>query len=311
MPSATPSPDTRISAGRDVAAPAALAWRIAADVESYPRFVPGFRDARIIGADADGAIRVRNAVGWGAASAVFASRARLSPPDAAGQGRIVVESHSPALGDIRVDWEVAALDARRARVRFSMAVNLRSAVAQLLFQSTARVMGDRVIEAFRARAEAAARMPATVGEEPLPRFATAAALAALLCLPFVAAPAPAGAQDVDPLAGHYAEGGGNKLPRAEIKLRRELFLEPAAREQGTPGINCDHLKERKPQAIAGEGHVVLVSTAAMPVALRIWFPPGAAAPAEGWSEHGRQALAREMPGETVSRVVDRAFAWCK
>lgn len=297
----------RIATEREVAAPIAVAFRVAADIEAYPHFVPGFRRARVTGRDGE-TLLVSNEVGWGAVAALFASRARLTPP-----GRIEVESRSASLGDIDIAWDFAEVSPDITLVRFSMAVALRSAVTQMLFEATARVAGGRVLDAFRARAEAAGRIAAAAPRKvPMQNVAAASILAALMTVGLALdAGAPARAQEVDALAGHYSEGGGNKVPRAEIKLRRELFLEPATIEQGTPGINCDHLKEKKPQAIAGEGHVVLVSTETQATALRIWFPPGAAAPPEGWSDHGKAALAKAMPGAAPSRIVDRAFSWCK
>ena len=112
----------------------------------------------------------------------------------------------------------------------------------------------------------------------------------------------------DALAGHGAEmrqalGGGDPM-------RRAFFYDAVDIEGPNPGVPCDHIAARRPDAVTGTGTVVLIESAeARPRLLRFWAPPdfgqveNAAAAA---SDYARQQ------GMAEFRVLGlRRFAWCR
>lgn len=291
---------TRYAVDGEVAVPIETAFAVAADIESYPRFVRGFRRARVLGRDGD-QLTVRNEIGFGGAVASFSSTARFDP----GRG-IEVEGRSPTFGTFRVAWVFTAFGPAITRVGFALEASFRSSIAQTLFETVAAAEAREVLAAFRRRALDLHRV-ATRGR------ALAAAGAALLLACGLLVGGGGGevrAQEAyDALAGHRAEA--DPVAAAERALRRKLFLEVADVERGTPGLSCDHLAARKPQAIAGEGEVVLVETAGTPAVLKLWFAPGDVPSPEAAENAGRALLAEVAPGVAPTRVVVRRFKWCR
>lgn len=61
----------------------------------------------------------------------------------------------------------------------------------------------------------------------------------------------------DALAGHQAEM--NQLAGKD-PMRRTYFFDPVAVEGPNPGVPCDHIARRRPDAVAGQGSVVLLES---------------------------------------------------
>lgn len=110
------------------------------------------------------------------------------------------------------------------------------------------------------------------------------------------------------LAGHNAEMRQLTHPDP---LRRPLFFDPVTIESTTPGVPCDHLARRRPDAIAGTGWVVLMEGAAPErMTIRFWLPPPVdedRAPLGDAADFARKSGFR---GE-ISVVAARKFAWCR
>ncbi|HRK25380.1 MAG TPA: hypothetical protein PLQ11_10545 [Beijerinckiaceae bacterium] len=111
----------------------------------------------------------------------------------------------------------------------------------------------------------------------------------------------------DALAGHQAEM--NQLAGKD-PMRRAYFFDPVAVEGPDPGVPCDHIAQRRPEAVAGPGKVVLLeSVAEAGRMLRFWLPPGA----EGSSDP--VAAAADYAGESgfgPYRLIGvRQFSWCR
>lgn len=109
--------------------------------------------------------------------------------------------------------------------------------------------------------------------------------------------------------GHAAEMQW-RTPEQEER-RRLLYFDAVDAEHGEAGLPCDHLVRRKPEAIAGTGHVVVLRTASKPRGLmRVWFPPGAAADLTAAGDKARALVAANDGGPAA--VIDQtAFAWCR
>lgn len=71
---------------------------LVADIERYPEFVPGYREAHVLSCDA-GRLRVRQHIGFGAFSACFDSEAELERPH-----HICVRSHERPFHRLAIDW---------------------------------------------------------------------------------------------------------------------------------------------------------------------------------------------------------------
>lgn len=147
-------------------------------------------------------------------------------------------------------------------------------------------------------------MPAARG----PRGATLAGLIAWLV---VAVPSSAedGRAREPAFQGHAAEMQWRTAEQE--RRRRALYFDDVDAEVGEPGLPCDHLVRRKPEAVAGIGHVVVLRTTSKPRGLmRVWFPPGAAADLTAAGDQAR-ALAAARGREPAAIVDQAAFAWCR
>jgi hypothetical protein len=111
--------------------------------------------------------------------------------------------------------------------------------------------------------------------------------------------------------GHGAEM--QMRDEAVEQRRRALFFDAAAVEIGPPGLPCDHLVKRRPEAVAGKGFVVLLNfTRSERVRqARVWIPPGEASSLDEARRHALEAVAAKLP-EQQPRITDAAeFVWCR
>lgn len=111
--------------------------------------------------------------------------------------------------------------------------------------------------------------------------------------------------------GHAAEA--QMRDAASERRRRRLFFDDVDIEIGPQGLPCDHVMKSKPQAVAGRGHVVVLTLqGAKPLHVRVWFPPDGSplSETEALARAVAQAHERGAQGAVVSQ--DRqAFAWCR
>ncbi len=132
------------------------------------------------------------------------------------------------------------------------------------------------------------------------------------------APSPPHHGEASALAGHDAEAKARNP--ADESRREALFFTPAAREIGTPGVDCGHRVGRRPEAVAGMGAVVVVIDRGIghPI-LRRWLPPDPTAPDRSpdlrklredvLTELGFAPRA-DLPEGRIT-IEATAFAWCR
>lgn len=142
-------------------------------------------------------------------------------------------------------------------------------------------------------------------------FAASFCIAAVMALDASQAQSPPSRDSAtEALSGHQAEQlqyGANADP-----LRRPLFYDPVDIESEPPGVPCNHLAQRRPDRIAGQGHVVLLKKGSEPARhLRFWAPPGAAANKEEAVAQAFRFAGTRAAETGFALVAVRAFAWCK
>lgn len=111
--------------------------------------------------------------------------------------------------------------------------------------------------------------------------------------------------------GHGAEM--QMRDEAVESRRRALFFDVTAIEIGPPGLPCDHLVKRRPEAVAGKGFVVLLNFTRDERArqARVWLPPGEASSLDDARHRAVAAVAARLP-EQQPRIADAAeFVWCR
>lgn len=147
-----------------------------------------------------------------------------------------------------------------------------------------------------------------------------------------AAPPPTHAE-TPTFQGHDAES--RMRDPADETRHRALFFDGVDLEIGPPGLSCDHLVARKPQAIAGRGYVVIFAAreaetagkdagagapgtatprhppARRATTVRVWQPPESAATLEAARAQAREAAHARLPGATLTQTDAKEFWWCK
>lgn len=122
------------------------AFELAADVESYPEFLPGWIAARILHRDGN-VYHTEQLVGFGTFREHFRSRTVLERPE-----RIRVSSNDGIFQRFDLQWLFDPLPDQRCRVAVQVDVEIRSRVAQLLFDRAISNMVGSILSAFEARA---------------------------------------------------------------------------------------------------------------------------------------------------------------
>ena len=121
-------------------------FELAADIESYPDYMPGWIDARIIERN-EGQLLVRQQLGFQLFHRSFLARAELDRPR-----RIAVRSADGPFGDLSVEWKFEPAPGGHCRVSLEFSFVLQSAfldrIAGRLFDQKAPL----VIERFEMRA---------------------------------------------------------------------------------------------------------------------------------------------------------------
>jgi coenzyme Q-binding protein COQ10 len=121
-------------------------FALVADIESYPIFMPGCLDARIV-EKGEEVWRVENVFGFGPVQRRFISIAELKPPD-----RLDISSRDGPWRDFRMSWQFQPSGAG-CRVSCTSTSRFRSPVLAALARFSESAMEERIIAAFEARAE--------------------------------------------------------------------------------------------------------------------------------------------------------------
>ncbi len=121
-------------------------WRVAADVEAYPRFVPWCREARILRRLGERRLKVDNVYGAGPLRMRFRTIAELDPPAA-----LVIRSSDGPFHDFRLAWHFRPLPDGGCRAEAEFEARLRSPLLQTLMRLSWGEAERRIIAAFRRR----------------------------------------------------------------------------------------------------------------------------------------------------------------
>jgi coenzyme Q-binding protein COQ10 len=121
---------------------------IAADVERYPEFLPGWLSASIRRRE-DSMYVTDQVVGFGPIQHRFTSTTVLKPPEA-----ITVTSVDPTFESFALNWTFEALADDSSKVALSGGLELRAPLLGGLFSRAAVGQIDAILAAFEARARA-------------------------------------------------------------------------------------------------------------------------------------------------------------
>lgn len=121
-------------------------FALAADIESYPSFVPGCRAARIV-ARAGGRLRVENVFGFGPVRQPFETRAELKPPS-----ELAIVSCDGPWRHFSMNWRFLP-DRAGCRLSCEVALDFESRMLNLVASVAAVEVERQVLAAFEHRAE--------------------------------------------------------------------------------------------------------------------------------------------------------------
>lgn len=133
-------------AQRDFGYPQEQLFDLAADVEGYPEFLPGWIAARIHDRQGD-IYYTEQIVGFGTFRDQFKSKTTLHKPEC-----IIVNSIDGVLHEFNITWFFDPLPNNGCRVRVQVDFELRSRLARLLFNRIFSHPITSIMSAFEARA---------------------------------------------------------------------------------------------------------------------------------------------------------------
>jgi len=118
---------------------------LAADVERYPEFIPGWQDVRVL-ERSDNRLTVEQCLGLGPLQHCFTSEALLERPR-----RVVVNSHHSPFRKLQIEWRFSP-DNEACRVELAIGLEMRSAVLETATETLFIMTADDVIARFELRA---------------------------------------------------------------------------------------------------------------------------------------------------------------
>ncbi len=127
---------------------AARLFALAVDIESYPRFIPWCRLARIRGREGN-RLEVDNLFGAGPVQARFHSVAEFEAPH-----RLSITSRDGPFRSFQLTWEFEPLGDDGCRVKADYRMELRSGLLQSLARLSLPEVERRVVHKFRERVRA-------------------------------------------------------------------------------------------------------------------------------------------------------------
>ena len=129
-------------------------FALVSDIESYPAFVPGCLEARIV-ERGETVWKVENVFGFGPVRSRFMSRAELDPPH-----RLDITSREEPWRDFRMNWRFAD-SALGCRLFCALALVFRSPLLARLAHMASGEMERGVVSAFERRAKMVYRKTVT------------------------------------------------------------------------------------------------------------------------------------------------------
>ena len=120
---------------------------LAADIERYPDYLPGWQSARIV-ERAGNRLRVEQQLGLPLFGHSFVSTALLERPD-----RVTVQSNDGPFGKLHIEWRFERVAQERCRISLSLEYQLTSHALKLVADQLFQVAAADVIERFKTRAQ--------------------------------------------------------------------------------------------------------------------------------------------------------------
>ncbi|HYQ71271.1 MAG TPA: type II toxin-antitoxin system RatA family toxin, partial [Gammaproteobacteria bacterium] len=119
---------------------------LAADVASYPQFLPGWLDVRILEQTPQG-LRVSQRLGIGPVNHTFTSYARLERPC-----QVLISSTHAPFQHLRIHWRFEENDLTRCRVSLGIELETGSGVFEMALAKLFEITTPEIIECFDERA---------------------------------------------------------------------------------------------------------------------------------------------------------------
>lgn len=119
---------------------------LAADIERYPEFLPGWETVRIL-ERVDNRLHVEQRLGLPAFSHVFTSTAHLHHPE-----RVHIHACDGPFRDLQIEWRFAETARSQCQVSFRMEFELASRMLGMVAERAIQLAASDVIERFRLRA---------------------------------------------------------------------------------------------------------------------------------------------------------------
>jgi len=120
---------------------------LAADIERYPDYLPGWQSARIV-ERVGNRLRVEQQLGLPLFGHSFVSTALLEGPD-----RVTIQSNDGPFSKLHIEWHFEQLAQGRCRVTLRLEYQLTSLALKVLADQLFQVVAADVIERFKARAQ--------------------------------------------------------------------------------------------------------------------------------------------------------------
>ncbi len=136
----------RIAISRDLPYPADQLFEIAADVERYPEFLPGWRSAQVR-QRTDASYVTDQVVGFGPITQHFRTKTLLRPPE-----EITVTAIDGPFSVFRLEWSFKPIPAARCRVLLAGQIELRTPFLRAVLNQAPNAFADTMLAAFEARA---------------------------------------------------------------------------------------------------------------------------------------------------------------
>jgi len=136
----------KIAISRELPYRAQQLFEIAADVERYPDFLPGWKSARILQRK-ENAYLTDQIIGFGPITQQFTTKTILRPPD-----EIAVTATEGPFSVFRLNWRFKTTQADRCRVTLDGQIEMRMALLRAVLNQAPNVFADSTLMAFEARA---------------------------------------------------------------------------------------------------------------------------------------------------------------
>jgi coenzyme Q-binding protein COQ10 len=126
--------------------PREFVFDLVADVESYPTFLPAWREARVYKRE-EGAYYTEQVIGRGPVRERFRSRTTLCRPES-----IVVSSSETRFRNFEIHWRFDAADDEQCRVHFTLEAESKSRILQGVLDVMLHEMARSIVQSFEDRA---------------------------------------------------------------------------------------------------------------------------------------------------------------